>query len=77
MYKVIHSPCSKLVHSTYSNNGTTMKRQSYKYLTLIVHVSAYIVHLHGGSYQRKESLWLIMLGVLCSVDRASRYNSGK
>jgi hypothetical protein len=39
----------------------------YKYTVLLVHVLAYNGHLHGGGYQRKELLWLIMLD-MCSYE---------
>jgi len=49
VFKVINVPRNKLVHITYFNIRTTINGQYfYKYVTPLLRVSVYIVHLQGG-----------------------------
>jgi len=53
MFNINHVPFSKLVNNIYFHNYNN-KKILYKYISILLHVTACSGHLQGGGYQRKE-----------------------
>ena len=59
--KIIPDHSSKKVHIIYYNCTTVNSTTVHKYMTLLLHVSAYNGHIQAGGCQREITFWLITL----------------